>query len=158
MKVERSHTDALIRELKTSLPKSRMLKHSDRFTTGIPDLTCSWNHATSWLEIKRLKATEIIFDQLDQDQLLEGYKLQIACDRAWVIAFQAPRIIDKTGHTWIYSPRFLFTHRESRNGSLLHPERIDDVVDVRKLWEQGVLHLAGYNYESIVTLITKTHL
>lgn len=159
MNNERSLTDRLMETLEAGLPKSRVIKHSDRFTSGIPDVSCSWRHATSWLEIKRLKPTEIVFDQLDPDQLVECFKLQRACDRAWVIAYQQPRRgSNDDGATLIYSPKFLMQHKDSRNGLLLHPDHVDTDVDVRKLWEQGVLHFRGYNHESVMTLIAKTHL
>ena len=45
-----------VRKLKTyleaQLPQSVVIKHADAVTAGIPDLSVSWNHKTTWLEVK----------------------------------------------------------------------------------------------------------
>lgn len=42
---------ALVRALRT-LPNAVVFRHEDRFTHGIPDISITLHHATTWLEVK----------------------------------------------------------------------------------------------------------
>jgi len=42
----------LMRELHTALPEAVAIRHEDRYTHGIPDLSVSLGQKTSWWEIK----------------------------------------------------------------------------------------------------------
>ena len=45
-------TAALMIECEKVMPFARMLKHSDRSTSGVPDFTCTWHGPTTWWEVK----------------------------------------------------------------------------------------------------------
>lgn len=42
----------LVKLLRKDLPGSVIFKHADRVTAGIPDLSVTWHHRTTWLEVK----------------------------------------------------------------------------------------------------------
>ena len=42
----------LLKKLRTSYPKAVVIKHADRITSGIPDISISWHGKTTWLEVK----------------------------------------------------------------------------------------------------------
>jgi hypothetical protein len=56
VKNEQSLTRKLIDVLKELLPGSVVLKHTDQFTAGVPDLTVTWGWLTSWIEVKVVRA------------------------------------------------------------------------------------------------------
>lgn len=43
---------ALVKEFRASLPEYVTLRHEDRLTSGIPDITTTGDKMTSWLEVK----------------------------------------------------------------------------------------------------------
>jgi hypothetical protein len=48
-------TQTVMTELKKRLPSLTFIKHCDRFTTGIPDLSISWARTTVWIEVKVIR-------------------------------------------------------------------------------------------------------
>ena len=42
----------LKKTLETRLPGAVVIKHSDAIVAGVPDLSVTWNGATTWLEVK----------------------------------------------------------------------------------------------------------
>jgi hypothetical protein len=44
--------EQLIHALRSGLPGSIVIKHTEKITYGVPDLSISWLGKTSWLEIK----------------------------------------------------------------------------------------------------------
>lgn len=57
-KTESQETQDLIKDLKERRPEWVIIKHSDRFNKGIPDLSISHDRRTLWLERKRLKPNQ----------------------------------------------------------------------------------------------------
>lgn len=49
---EATLSTALVKTLRTELPGSVVFKHSDKVTSGIPDITVTWNGRTTWIEVK----------------------------------------------------------------------------------------------------------
>lgn len=53
---------SLVACLKNRLPGAVVFRHEDRFRAGIPDISVTWGHHTSWLEVKyaapRIRARE----------------------------------------------------------------------------------------------------
>lgn len=52
MATESQLTTGLLKELRSSLPGAVILKHADRFTFGVPDVSVTLFGVTSWWEIK----------------------------------------------------------------------------------------------------------
>lgn len=126
-------------------------KHADRFTSGIPDSTFTWNGPTSWLEFKLLDPAESIHAQLDPQQLVELVKLQHACGRAWVIAFRRPRRGD-AGMTVLYEPTALLFKRVP-----VARERSSLENVLRDLRCHGVAEFEGHCFLALSYLIKATH-
>ena len=54
MKLERQYTRELKKVLAVDLENAVILKHADQVTSGIPDLSVTWNKLpTFWIEVKR---------------------------------------------------------------------------------------------------------
>jgi len=49
---EATLTRALVKVLRAGLPGAVVIKHADRFTAGVPDLSVTWGGRTTWLEVK----------------------------------------------------------------------------------------------------------
>ena len=49
---ESTLTQQLIKRVKMDLHGAVVLKHADRFTSGVPDLSITWHGKTSWWEVK----------------------------------------------------------------------------------------------------------
>ena len=41
-----------VKRCKTALPGCEAIRHEDRYTHGVPDLSLSWNELTGWFEFK----------------------------------------------------------------------------------------------------------
>ena len=53
MKLERQYVRELRKILAVDLENAVILKHADQVTSGIPDLSVTWNGSTFWIEVKR---------------------------------------------------------------------------------------------------------
>ena len=69
-----------MRQLQTDLPDALPLRHEDKFTKGVPDLSISYGGHTSWWEIKYAdpyiqssKLQRYMCEQLDQRGFLCRY-------------------------------------------------------------------------------------
>lgn len=49
---ERILKAALMKELRSSLPHFVAIRHEDKLTSGIPDISVSGNKKTTWIEVK----------------------------------------------------------------------------------------------------------
>lgn len=126
-------------------------KIADRFTAGIPDSVFTWEQATSWLEFKLLNPNESIHDQLDKKQLIELLKLQVASQRAWVIAYRRPRRLSPAV-TEIYMPSALWHEQVPSTPYISKPA--DVLVGLRTI---GVSCFEGHCHEAVYELIRQTH-
>lgn len=52
MKRESELKSALMRELRATIPGAVAMRHEDRFTSGIPDLSVTVGNCTTWWEFK----------------------------------------------------------------------------------------------------------
>lgn len=89
MKVERSYTDRLMQTLNDKLPPPRLvLKHADKFTAGIADVSCSWNGSTNWIEVKRVRPGERLRSVVEMVQVVTGMQLAAATKgRAFFVVY-----------------------------------------------------------------------
>lgn len=63
MKTESQQTADLVQEFRKSNPTWVVLKHSDRFVKGIPDVSISQGRRTLWLERKRLNKKSQVLER-----------------------------------------------------------------------------------------------
>lgn len=129
----------------------KIYKHNDRGTKGMPDVSVTWAGHTSWLEFKMLKGEAGIHTELDALQLVELYRLERACGRAWVVAYRA--------HTKtigacldIYRPSALLNE-----GQPLAKELTSYGNLLRDLGTFGVARFGGFNHGAVAELIKQTH-
>lgn len=52
MKNETEYSGELVKALKSVMPNSVIFKHTDMYTSGIPDISATWLRCTSWIEVK----------------------------------------------------------------------------------------------------------
>lgn len=116
MKTERKLSVDLMAECRRQLRGSKVVKHSDRFTTGVPDITVSWLGITAWLEDKYLRKGEKLKDIIGSDQLVFCHELSTTTmgKCAIVIYEEHPK------RTTIWIPR--------RLGMSLYPKLILQVI------------------------------
>ena len=134
---------------------AEVLHHQDRFSSGYPDTSVSWNGFTSWVEFKFLGLEESLHGPLREDQLLQLIRLekQSAC-RAWIVVFRKTRLEERTD---IYRPTRLVSHgvklelKASEKYSGLGPSNLV------ALWDTGVVSLSGLQYDAVASLIKLTH-
>lgn len=80
----------LIRRLHLEFPRVVVLKHCDRFTAGIPDLSVSTGGYTTWLEVKLVRPRENLWDLVRELQLMRLRMLDVATHgRAWLLVYYA---------------------------------------------------------------------
>jgi hypothetical protein len=71
---EAQYTKRYLDECKQEMPGSVVMKHSDRFTSGIPDASITYKGTTRWYEFKKWSYDWL--DKLDQLQLHRMIQLQ----------------------------------------------------------------------------------
>ena len=52
---EATRTRELLKVLERKLPGAFIIKHADRFRSGVPDASITWGGTTSWLEVKYVR-------------------------------------------------------------------------------------------------------
>lgn len=145
--------------VRAALPACHVIHHQDRFQSGLPDTSISYNGPTSWLEWKHLGLNEKLHGNLRKDQLDELLKLeQATLGRAWVVVFR------KGGKfTDVYRPSALL----SISRGLVEyveptPEPTSNFAEsmseeVRRLHLTGVIRWSGHDHRGIAGLIWHTH-
>jgi len=85
---ERSLTSGLMLVLGVMFPRAEIIKHSDRFTSGIPDLSVTNAGLTTWIEVKYVRRGSSLRAEVSPIQLLRCRRLARATrDRCWFIAY-----------------------------------------------------------------------
>jgi hypothetical protein len=49
---ESTLTRGLLKTLRAAFPDGVIIKHSDSYTSGVPDISVTWNGRTTWIEVK----------------------------------------------------------------------------------------------------------
>lgn len=106
MKRESFLKTALMRELRSTLPDCVALRHEDRFTNGIPDISITMHGKTSWWECKHGTPR---FDSLGNQELLcQRLAVQGYC--RYIIWTESKSGIEQ--RTMIVHPRELYGRNE----------------------------------------------
>jgi hypothetical protein len=150
MVVERTFTDGLIRRLVT-MPKPHLyLKHSDTFTSGIPDLTFSVFGATNWIEVKRQTGAERWNVIARMDQVVTGIQLFNATrGRAFFVRYE-----NRPEATSIWAPRRVLEDMRSEHAvtcEFLNPREIVNFAEI--LRTRGIIRVPGFDHGIVERLI-----
>lgn len=137
--------------LRLALVPSRIYKHNDRGTKGMPDTSVIYNEYTSWLEFKMLHGDETVWNELDPLQHVELLKLERACHRAWVVAYRKGNRHTGDALT-IYRPSALTNKQQPVAREL---SSYDNVL--RDLQVFGVARFEGFDHGAVVALVKATH-
>jgi hypothetical protein len=114
---EQAVTRKLIENLATELPGSVVLKHTDQFTSGVPDLTVTWGWLTTWIEVKVVrKGQEGIIGRGAQTLTMQRLA---KVGSAWYVVYH----IEHPGKTFIVHPAHIYGEY------WLHAEREVNRVD-----------------------------
>ena len=102
---ERKITEEVLAELR-KLRGAVVLKHADRFTKGVPDLSVSVLGGTSWIELKYLRKKARLRDVVDTLQLTLCHELATTTNgRCWVVVFE-----EEPRRVTVWQPQALFRH------------------------------------------------
>lgn len=151
---ERYVTERLMEQFK-QLPEWEVIKHADKFTSGIPDMSVSGNGRTSWLELKLLKRGELAVNAVEPAQRITCCRLERATGgRCWVIVYRASRWEDSTT---IYRPSQLNVPEPPE--SLPHVQQSSTMIfeTTRRLWHEGVIRWAGHRHDLVRAMVQHTH-
>lgn len=159
MKLERDFSTRLMQQMRSDLRGSKVIKHNDRSTAGIPDISCSWLGYTHWIEDKVLRKRDSLKDINRPDQLLFAHELSTSTNgRCWVVVFEEePRCIS------IWQPRILMTELfpkfiladkfMPREPTVIEaadmPTNLNDVIKA-----MGAIRHYGWNYNFVTRLIS----
>lgn len=106
---ERRLTDALLPALQGEMPQAVILKHADRFRSGVPDISVDFV-TTGWLEVKATEREESL-ETMKGIQLLTARKIYNVTHRCWFVVykeFKTPREVAgflTTKEVAVYTPR-----------------------------------------------------
>lgn len=136
-----------------------IIKHADKFTSGVPDRTVSWNGSTTWLELKRLLRPneEIKFRPRQLDTLCD---LEVQTGgRSWLVVYVVAKLGRHNGETIIYRPT---VYRQWAKADLTRVKlgSIYETMDGRAaavLWSVGAIRFTGHAHVEVANLIRWTH-
>ena len=96
MKSESALTRLLIPALAYAMPGAEVLKHSDRFTFGIPDVSVNWRD-TCWLEVKATETARLERHKYLGRQLLLCRRLERATGKCWFVVYRETAGVQSVG-------------------------------------------------------------
>lgn len=149
MKNERKCTVELVKYLGPRMHGSTILKHSDRATSGIPDVTVTWWERTFWIENKHQKKGKTLAEINKTEQLVMCHELAMGSGgRCWISIYRDYPVKDLT----IWQPRVLMAHLWPKIilGELsMEPAQINNFnVNVfNVLQATGAIRCSGWNHE-----------
>lgn len=126
--IQESHIKAdLVKELRASLPRFVIIRHEDRITSGIPDISATGGGFTTWIECK-------FADPKFQSKGIQ----ELTMSRLSLAAFQAIYIV------WRIHKGHKFTYK-------VHPG------DIGKPFEGWTNYKEGFDHKWIAEIIKETH-
>lgn len=140
----------------TRLFGSKTIKHSDRATSGIPDITYSWGGHTFWVENKHLALGKTWKDILKTDQMVSCHELwRTTSGKSWIVVYR-----DSPMDTTIWFPRTLMA--EAFPKVVIPDSRVLSVPTVEtvcpNVWNVletvGAVRVAGWDHQFVVRMIT----
>ena len=146
--IESTIKSTLIKYLSEHLKRSKVLRHEDRLTAGIPDISITWNMNTSWLEVKLVTVVQrhnmsMYKLKARQQQTLTAVQLAVAGGRCWHVLYVIES--DKTKSTWIVHPQSILNGDHS--GGYVY-------ISIKVLKGERV---SGFQHDLVVEFIRRTH-
>lgn len=141
---------------------SVVLKHADKVTGDIPDVSISVFGGTSWIELKYLRKGEKLKDIVKEGQMILGHQLATTCNgRAWIVVFEAfPRAVSvwRPGVLFRYlNPTFNVTDHDGWKTTSKEPVELGSQYDrlnlIAVLRDHGAFRVAGWDYALPSTLV-----
>lgn len=149
MKNERKISVDLMNYLAPRLKHSLVLKHNDRSTGGIPDISVTWFGPTFWIENKHWKNGQTLKKINNTEQLIMCHQLSISSmGRCWISVYR-----DEPKELTIWQPRVLMARLWPRVilGELdMEPATIEEDSDsnvFNVLSATGAIRCSGWNHE-----------
>lgn len=153
---ERGLTDKIMLAAKQELRGCKVIKHSERSTIGVPDLSISWMGFSNWVENKYRRKGESLKDICKMQQLVVCHELETT-SRCFIALYE-----DDPKRLTLWSPRALASHiwpRVVGQAQPTPPEVVawDEPVNLfRVLGANGGVRCAGWEHR-FVTKMIKDH-
>jgi len=129
VKLEGTLSRELLARATSLLPGAVIFKHSDRFTSSMPDASVSWGR-TAWLEVKVSPCGESVRPHKNWGlQLLTAMRLERATGLCWFVVYM-----------------------ERRGSKLIHIVRPRD-MGASGAWSQSATIIVGHDHDSVVEFI-----
>lgn len=129
---------ALTKSLTKELPRAKVLRHEDKYTAGIPDLSVTWRGYTIWLEVKYAK------NSLKRGKAIQQYTTNWLMQQGlcWYIIYRE------------LNPMFTSTKENDRQIIILDPKNIYSPSDWATL---GDLVVPGFDHKAVAQFIRRYH-
>lgn len=155
MKNERDFSVAIMGQMTRDLRGSKVIKHSDRGTVGVPDISCTWMGRTCWVETKYRRTGRHLRDILDSAQLIVCNELSVTSDgRSWIVVYdQMPQrvtIWQPRALAALMFPRVVLEDLPTKPVLIENPEEKDLMSTMRAI---GALYCVGWRHAVVTQLI-----
>lgn len=141
---ERDYSVKVMTTAQKALRGSEVIKHSDRFTAGVPDISISWIGFTNWIEDKVIRGKQTLRSVIGPDQILQCTRLATATDgRCWIVVFD-----EALQRTTIWLPRMLGLILIQKANS---PEVIRAMQAAQHAYDFDEMRTHGANFDGMVT-------
>lgn len=154
-------TGQVMKRAKSILRGSVVLKHCDKATSAIPDISIAYLGPTAWIEMKYLRKGETIKRIIDMDQLILCNELATMTEgRCWIVVYE-----EDPHRITIWVPQVLFRNlypHLSITGPWknLHTEPIDTAWSNLKplglaatIQACGAIRVPGWSYDVVAHLV-----
>lgn len=85
MALETQYSAGLVRALRNELTGAVIIRHSDNFIAGIPDMSVTWEGQTYWLEVKVRRPNRSISSRDIQGEMMKRLFLASGGRSLWII-------------------------------------------------------------------------
>lgn len=155
---ERTFSTNLMKRIAKDLRGSKTIKHSDRATTGVPDLSTSWMGYTHWVEDKCLRVGRTLKEIVAHLQVITCHELSVTTNgRCWIVVYEeTPR------RTVIWQPRTLAAKLWPKivlgeptgdAGESYAQSAVEDVNFDTWIRREGVIRFDGWQHGAVTKLI-----
>lgn len=144
----------LMDRMRVDMRGAKIVKHNDRSTSGVPDISASWLGFTNWIEDKLWRPGRTLKSILKSDQLISCHEFAVTTHgRCWVVVYQV-----EPKQMVIWQPRCLLAqvfHKvilgENKDPTHVHAPGEVNLAQVVKV--MGAIRLDGWHHEYVTKLI-----
>lgn len=153
-------TGRVMARAKGVIQGAKILKHCDKATSAIPDISMSFLGSTAWIEMKYLRKGRSLKSIVDMDQLIMCNELATTTDgRCWIVIYE-----EDPKRVTIWTPQVLFNnlypHLSAGPWKAFHKEPIDTAWSPRKplgllatLQACGAIRVPDWPYDVVAHLV-----